>query len=214
MRQQIIISQSVFKLSRVEYRSNRYPIRRVWPITIGYFSTQAKAVEAMYRYIAEHGICDEGEKYPDCIGYIVDKLPIDTEDCNYGHSTYTASYKHDGSFNDENLVSEDGVFRGRPAERLRFKKGDIVEVIDYEARLGVIVGCPLSVERCTQLLTPDEMGRCIYLEKEDDQYTVGYLDGDFSHGHIESQYVFTPTKPVSANLRKRLKERYIQSQNC
>mgnify|MGYP006992069184 CR=1 FL=1 len=40
-----------------------------------------------------------------------------------------------------------------------------------------------------------------------------YSNGEFSHAHIESQFVFTPIKPISSSLRKKLMEHYSKYLN-
>ena len=103
---------------------------------------------------------------------------------------------------------DNGVFRGRPAELLRYGKGDIVEVYDGESCLGIVYGTPLSPEHCSLIATPDKRGRYSILDRTDDQYTILFLannpDG-YYHSHIESQFVFPPTKPISPTMATRLK---------
>ena len=183
---------------------NRYPDRKVSPLTIGYYSSQEKAIEAIQRYISQFGKIDK-----DVLGYEIRKFSIDVNDFDYGIPIYVATYLHDGSFNDENFADEQGVFHGRPANKVRFQPGDIVEVIHCGyARLGVVTGVPPTIERCTLLATPNIHGRYSNFDQSNDQYTVSFPDGEFSHGHIESQYVFTPTKPISTKLRVKLMEYY------
>lgn len=127
---------------------------------------------------------------------------------------YQCAYTHEGEFNDKNLADEDGVFRGRPAERLRFRKGDIVEVYDRDVSLGIVYGTPLSPERCSEIATPDEHGRFVILDRYDDQFTILFLasesksesqEHNLTHDHIQSQFLFHPTKTIPPSIINRLK---------
>lgn len=144
--------------------------------------------------------------YTTWLGFIVTKYVVESGKCE---PIYQCTYTHEGKFNDKNLADENGVFRGRPAELLRFSKGDIVEVYDGEAGLGIVYGTPLSPEHCSLIAPPDERGRYTILDRTDDQYTILFLANNpegYYHSHIESQFVFPPTKPLSPTIATRLKD--------
>ena len=162
-------------------------------------------VEAMQCFLADFTSYDYDCKYPTWLGFVVTKYAVDNGKCE---CIYQCTYTNEGKFNDKNLVDENGVFRGRPAELLRFSKGDIVEVYDGEACLGIVYGTPPSPTLCSQIATPDERGRYTLLDRTDDQYTILFLannpDG-YYHSHIQSPFVFPPTKPISPTIATRLK---------
>lgn len=195
----------IYELQRIDIWSHLYPQRRTNIVTMGYFSTQENAVETMQCFLADFTNYDYDCKYPTWLGFIVTKYAVDSDKCEH---IYQCSYTHEGKFNDENLADEKGVFRGRPAELLRFGKGDIVEVFDGEACLGIVYGTPLSPEHSSRITTPDERGRYSILDRTDDQYTILFLannpDG-YYHSHIESQFVFPPTRTITTSIATRLK---------
>lgn len=195
----------IYELQRIDIRGRRYPQRRTNLASMGFFSTQENAVEAMHCFLADFTNFDYDCRYPTWLGFVVTKYGVDSGKCE---PLYQCTYSHEGKFNDENLADENGVFRGRPAELLRFGKGDIVEVYDGEACLGIVYGTPLSPARCSQISTPDERGRYTRLDRTDDQYTILFIANNpdsYYHDHIESQFVFPPTKPISPTMATRLK---------
>ena len=195
----------IYELQRIDIWGRRYPQRRTNIASMGFFSTQENAVEAMQYFLADFTNVDYDCKYPTWLGFIVTKYVVDSDKCE---PLYQCTYTHEGKFNDENLADENGVFRGRPAELLRFSKGDIVEVYDGEAGLGIVYGTPLSPEHCSLIATPDERGRYTILDRTDDQYTILFFANNpegYYHSHIESQFVFPPTKPLSPTIATRLK---------
>lgn len=209
--------KQIFKLQRIDIWGQRYPQRRSNITTMGYFSSKETALSAMHNFVSDKDNYSPDDKYPTWLGFIVTQYAVDVVAQRYLEPMYQCTYRDDGLFNDENLTGRDGVFRGRPADRLRFRKGDIVEVSQGDVvTLGIVYGVPMSPERCAKLATPDERGRCIEFDRGDDQYTVLFLsreDKDYDtipqtycpvHDHIQSQFVFTPTKPVSKFFKDRL----------
>ena len=123
----------IYELQRIDIRGRRYPQRRTNLASMGFFSTQENAVEAMQCFLADFTNFDYDCKYPTWLGFVVTKYGVDSGKCE---PLYQCTYSHEGKFNDENLADENGAFRGRPAELLRFGKGDIVEVYDGESCLA------------------------------------------------------------------------------
>lgn len=195
----------IYELQRIDIWGRRYTQRRTNIASMGFFSAQENAAEAMQSFLADFTNYDYDCKYTTWLGFIITKYAVDSGKCE---PVYQCTYTHEGKFNDENLADEKGVFRGRPAELLRFGKGDIVEVFDGEACLGIVYGVPLSPEHSSRITTPDERGRFSILDRYDDQYTVLFLANNLDgccHSHIQSQFVFPPTKPISPSIATRLK---------
>lgn len=212
----------IYELQRIDIWGQRYPRRRTNITTMGYFSTHKKAIGSLQNFVCDLTNYDLDTKHPTWLGFIITQYALDRSENNFVAPVYQCTYTHEGQFNDENLVGIDGVFRGRPTDRLRFHKGDIVEVCEGDyATLGIVYGTPLSPERCEKLSTPDDCGRFIELDRNDDQCTILFLskedylskdnenksaDEEFCpiHDHIQSQFLFKPTKPVSESLKTRL----------
>ena len=129
---------------------------------------------------------------------------------------------------DEKPDEKYSKFRGRPANNVRFKKGDIVEVSDGrdEVQLAVIVSIPVDIEwswnyriRCIEGMKkdcPEEELTDTVIEKYfrhdmgDDCYIVIDGPGYYYHSHINSIYVFKPLFPIRSHIRHRF-ERYYNS---
>lgn len=129
---------------------------------------------------------------------------------------------------DEKPDEKYSKFRGRPANNVRFKKGDIVEVYDGrdEVQLAVIVSIPVDIEwswnyriRCIEGMKkdcPEEELTDTVIEKYfrhdmgDDCYIVIDGPGYYYHSHINSIYVFKPLFPIRSHIRHRF-ERYYNS---
>lgn len=117
-------------------------------------------------------------------------------------------------------------YRGRLPEQIRFKEGDIVEVLQGdEVTLQVIVGVPPTVEWCYRyalrgLDTKYNPGKTdaereqwafedgYMLDITDDSYTV--IDGpDYDyHSHPDALCIFAPRFPIPANVEQALKGYY------
>lgn len=208
----------IIELQRVDFWTHRYPIRRVSIVTIGYFSTHEKALSAMNDFICDKSNYSIDEKYPEWLGFIITHYAIDEKAWRNIEPLYQCTYTHDGRFNDENLADADGVFRGRPIDKLRFDRGDIVEVVSkYDTvSLGIICGAPPTPDCCAELISKWDYS----LDRGDDQYTVLFLAKESQpqrmprngknvsyyppHLHIQSQFVFAPTKPVSRSMKENL----------
>ncbi|MBO7585894.1 MAG: hypothetical protein J6T13_01765 [Bacteroidales bacterium] len=135
--------------------------------------------------------------------------------------TYTA----DGKPNDENLFDHqcERHFKGRIPDQIRFKPGDIVEVInDWRAVLCVVWHTQPTVEdferkrpywlenhkkRCLEKGI-EYKEECFHWDYSDDCYVVYSLGEGDIHFHPESPEVFFPTKPVPKSLQAKLKAKY------
>lgn len=124
----------------------------------------------------------------------------------------------DHSWHEACLTRHSSVFRGRPKSSIRFKAGDIVEVLNgNEVRLAVATQSPIDIEwcweyrnRCLMHLAGNIEGKDIEsewyygLDGSDDQAAVIDGPGYECHDHISSLNIMPLRFPIS----KRLRERY------
>lgn len=196
---------TVFQLEEVCINDKRYPIRKTTRWTLGYHSTLEKAKQDMASSV---DIEEESKPVCDTLCYIITEWEIDS-DCGLDIISIQ-TYLKDGSFYERNFVDRDKVYRGRPKDKIRFKHGDIVEVLENGyLRLAIVGGEPSSVERVNYLRERAiknghlKEGEDLFMDISDDQYMVYDLTGG-GHSHIESQFVFPHFKHVSKHLRERL----------
>jgi hypothetical protein len=131
------------------------------------------------------------------------------------------SYLSDGKLEESCLTSEiteNGhpqiPFMGRKPEDIRFKEGDIVEVICCDAKIsfGIVSNLPLTEEYIKERIQRDgKRWNMYYCDYSDDSYTVLFsnLKGeDCGHSHLESIYVFPQRLPIPKKLEEGLHALY------
>lgn len=207
--------KTIFKAELITLHGNRYPVKTTNQELLGYYSSLKMAEKAIAK--------DVKDSTPDIIAcdfcYIVWEWVLDAirKTGRYADRYYEPisirTYTPDGKFYEQNLVDRDGFFRGRPKDKQRFKEGDIVEVFDFdEAILGIVVGAPPTpevVESIRQSAIKDghlKKDEWYWMDSGDDQYTVLPASWKGAHTHVEAQFVFPPTKPVSEKFRQMLIE--------
>lgn len=241
--------KTIFELTKITTNSKaRYPIRKTKTDELGIFTTLEKARKQMLKDVKESQDYEqqrlkeiaEDEEYREdekrfghdvVLAYSITEHQLDMdshwEDIQSVH-TYTA----EGKPNDENLLDRqcERHFKGRTPDKIRFKPGDIVEVItDRQAELCVVEHAQPSVEdyarywqRCLEEYRKmcEEKGvECKeeeYTDKQvpfhwdysDDCYVMLSLGEGDSHFHPESTEVFRPTKPVPKSLKDKLRAKY------
>ena len=190
-----------------EHRRNHYPKFPVTECRIG-FSLSLSGAEELIRTAVSEAV-KQGEE-DDIYCFHVKEYPVgvfDTMGCfNYGITWRL--YDNTGNLIDHTWCSsmerdfdtEYGKFRGRPAESIRFKAGDIVEIYDERnscVRLAVATQSPVDIdwcwryrERCLEELSPNtpddsDLGWYYGLDFSDDQVAVidapGYVYHDQRH---------------------------------
>ena len=195
--------KTIFEIELISTHGTRYPVRkRLYNLSLGAYTTLEKAEKAMMR-VVKNWDTDE-----DNYCFIITERKLnpkpDKEDV-VGVRTYLP----DGSWYEENMADRDGVFRGRPDERIRFKIGDVVEVLYGDVvELAIIGNTPPSLEFAEQM-RKRRLGNGVtdefFMDKFDDSYTI-YDTHPGGHTHVESQFVFPTRKPVSEKLVQKLKE--------
>ena len=195
--------KTIFEIELISTHGTRYPVRkRLYNLSLGAYTTLEKAEKAMMR-VVKNWDTDEGNY---CFIITERKLnPKPDKEDVVGVRTYLP----DGSWYEENMVGQDGVFRGRPNERIRFKIGDVVEVLyGKTVELAIVGNTPPSLEFAEQMRQrrlEKGMTDGFFMDKFDDSYTI-YDTRPGGHTHVESQFVFPTRKPVSEKLFQKLKE--------
>lgn len=244
-----IVMKTVFELIKIYTNSKtRYPLRKSQINTMGLFSTLAKAetqmiqdAEGYYeseqerlRDIAEKEEYRNDEKrfgHDVVLAYRITEYELDTEVWKCSSTQSVRTYTADGKPNDESLLDYqcERHFKGRTPEQIRFRPGDIVEVIDeWGAELCVVGHAQPTTEdyasyrkRCWEDCMKDCQKSCrdksvevkeenciFHWDYSDDCYLVYSLGEGDTHFHPESPKVFRPTKPVPKALREKLKAKY------
>ena len=108
-----------------------------------------------------------------------------------------------------------GMYLGKPKREIRFKKGDLVEIIGTDTvTLGIVSQDPIDTEWCYDLYKRvRKKGDYPYtLDYSDDQTTI--VDGSEygNHSHIQLCDMMKPRFPVPDEIRKRFEDYLIQSQ--
>lgn len=159
---------------------------------------------------AEAGIRKLRNEYStwDFYCFYIYQVPFESFSSPYCLDSYaTWLYDPSGSKIDERPYPSykfGNYFNGRPKEKLRFQKGDVVE---YRGELCVVISVPKEYY--------DRM-----LDDSDDCYCVLYLEQDFEshelyHSHPECIAVMPPRFPISRKVQKqitRVKEWYAECQ--
>ena len=241
--------KTIFELTKIYTNSKaRYPIRKTNTDELGLFTTLEKAQKQMFKDVKE---CQEYEQ--ERLKDIAEDEEYLEDEKRYGHNIVLAysiterqldmerhwediqsvrTYTADGKPNDENLLDRqcERHYKGRTPDQIRFRPGDIVEVItDRQAELCVVWHAQPTVEdyaqywqRCLEEyreMCKEKGVECKeeeYTDKQvpyhwdysDDCYLVYSLGEGNTHFHPESPEVFFPTKPVPKSLQTKLKAKY------
>ena len=195
--------KTIFELELISTHGTRYPVRkRLYNLSLGAYTTLEKAEKAMQRVVKSW------DMESDTFCYIITERKLNPKP-NEEDVVGVRTYLPDGSWYEENMADRDGVFRGRPDERIRFKIGDIAEVLYGDVvELAIIGNTPPSLEFAEQM-RKRRLGNGVtdefFMDKFDDSYTI-YDTHPGGHTHVESQFVFPTRKPVSEKLVQKLKE--------
>ena len=232
--------KTLFKLKRIELKSPRYPSRKTDDWEIGFYTSLQQAEKDMQAVVAEEKEAGEKAKkdgdydfsYDDTFGFSIEEIRLNEPNWSL---IVRRTYTKDGLLNDEwsdaAVEDEPGEFKpfyGRPAEKIRFKVGDIVEVLQWGwTELCIICYLPastkeyeeekrrrmerLSQERRKELLEGRlNVDRIIMgWDSSDDCYLVYSLGRDDTHSHPNPPSVFAPVKKVSASLKRKLRAKLM-----
>ena len=210
----IVRSFPIYELLQIRIEGHRYPRRRIRRQRLGFFDTKEHAEEAMLSTVEfQKKVCKKrGEYYyNECFGFfLLEQFVHNRESSFYRNerSQKCFSFNADGELNDFVALDEMGLYRGRKIEDVRFKVGDIVEVVEGDCADLVIVGAlPLTTDRYSRLEEdPEECEHpSRYLDAQDDCYLVYTLGEVGSHIHPVCYTVFPPTHPISEKITAQLK---------
>jgi len=211
--------KTIFKLTVIKYwdETPKYPDFEVHEHTISYFSNLDKAEQGIKKYIDENAagkiFCFRLDEV------LLDKyLDYSEPQSFYSEPKSWRTYLNDGSFWDESIALsmwyENGkpwkeYFAGRPAEKIRFKVGDLVEVYNGEkVWLGKVGALPHTPEKAKQFLErfqkkyPGITGLVPDQIEPDDMYYV--IDEFGGHGHPLPCSVFPARLKIGRKLREEL----------
>lgn len=193
------ISKSVFQILVVYYRRPRkYPVFKVYWIQLHMASSFTLAEEFLNTYVKEP------HNREDVYALYIREVPVDLPAPGY-ECISERVYGPDGQlvdFRDFSTVSESpDVFEGRSPDRIRFKQGDIVEVLGMdEVELAYVANGPVSREEAARINSE----AIITLDVTDDSYMV-FLGPTFSfHQHIDALRVFPPHLKVPGPMLRRI----------
>jgi len=177
---------------------------------LGLYSTLDKAEQGMNEHIQTHNPTDT-------FGFKVVESELDVH--SFWFTKTIRNYLPDGTFLDECLTSsyplEDGMleeFLGRPAEKVRFKNGDLAEELRGDSvRLVIIGNPPRSPEEISKLKETKWKKSGFYDDYSGDSYYalgVGGEDGFDTHSHPSPTNLFPLRFPVSDEMKNDLEKQY------
>ena len=197
------ISISVFQILEVRYthsRPRRYPVFKVYWIQLHVASSLSLAEDFLRTYARDP------RNREDVYAFYIREVPVDVPAPGV-QCLSERVYGPDGQlidFRDFSSVDEaPGVFEGRTPERIRFKQGDIVEVLGMdEVELAYVANGPVSREEAARINSE----AIITLDVTDDSYMV-FLGPTFSfHQHIDALRVFPPHLKVPGPMLRRIEK--------
>lgn len=137
----------------------------------------------------------------------INEMPLGQFASSY-EDTSEYIYDHDGSRLDQRTFPrEEGVFEGRPAEEVRFREGDICEVLESgSVHLGFVAAVPPSVTQAAKVNNgPFKM------DADDDSYLVMNEETGDSHEHVNALRIFKPRFRIHPAIERRLRKAYADS---
>jgi hypothetical protein len=179
-------------------------------LRIGFFSSLDRAEAAVKKCVKYRKMCNMETLY--CffvIEYRIDEMVWIND------MVTIRSYLPDGKPEESCLTSavcgDDGSleeFAGRKPDEVRFKKGDLVEVVEgRNCFLGIVAGTPLTEDEAREFKQRSKLGATPnYL---DDLYCVLDFDGKYtSHCHPLCTHVFQPRLRIPKTLERGLQAAY------
>ena len=190
---------TIFELVEIFFRDKKpkYPEFEVRSRHVGYFSSLDIAEQAL-----KERIVDFKKWKIKSFGFQINELPLDKS--TFSDAKSRRIYLPDGGLLDETLVSEipeeEGDFErftGRPADKIRFNIGDLVEVLYRDKVILEIVG------NLPWMTTENVPPYCDYVD--DCYYTLDQLG---EHSHPASVRLF----PARLKVSKALKQKFLNDE--
>lgn len=226
---------AIFKLEVIEIeelpenKRSHYPSYHVNTYSRALAPTLKEAEALMRKDIGYRKNMKEEDDYPmDTFCYYISKLPmglmhyereylsqrmydgegrlIDQTYCSSGFSLYYPGVCDEPEYEKH----PDEIFHGRPEEKIRYHRGDIVEVYcGNEVKLATVVGSPLTTKWVWDSI-PRLKERGIGIDdmpydETDDTYTVIDGPGYEYHEHVSAMQVFAPHYHVPLHMQRRFK---------
>ena len=214
LKEVLITSFPIFELLQIRIEGQRYPHRRISRQRVDFFDSKEHAEEAMHTCIELLKRNYEGGRccIDNCFGFFVLEHLVLNRHCSFylnERPRRCFSFTADGEPNDCVALDEFGWYRGRKNEDIRFKIGDIVEVVDGDfADLAIVGGLPLTADNYRQM--EDDPEECEhpsqFLDESDDCYLVYLLGKTGTHIHPFCYKVFRPTHPLPETVAAKLKQ--------
>ena len=196
---------SIFELIVIDYSEDKpkYPSFEVEQSRVGLFSSLSKAKQAIKKHVKEYG-------RKNIFGFLIKEFNIDQR--TYWWTISQRNYLPNGLLLDENLVPIHGAseilnteFLGRPADKVHFRAGDLVEVLFGNTVTLEIIGAPPP---SPEWVSERKKIYCdFHLDSSDDcYYTLGYSENenDDTHSHPQAVDLFPVRFSVSEELRNSL----------
>jgi hypothetical protein len=227
---------SIFELFKIEHISTdcyyednppQYPEFKVNTDRIGLFSNLSTALKGMREHIEKKK--ESGREYGydglrDVFGFLIKEFALDKLSCNF-FTKSIRNYLPNGSLLDECLTSSEPLsdgsseeFLGRPADKVRFRNGDLVEeLMGHIVKLTIVGTPPWSPEKVNEYKERCKKDNWYWpLDSSDDRYdTLEVSKGEDhdTHGHPDPVDLFPLRFPVSNKLRKNLEKQYHELKN-
>ena len=192
---------TVFQLIRVSYlHPRRYPRFKVYQMPLITASSLGAAEDYLHKYA-----CVPGHR-EDVYAFYIREIPVDMiapgPEC-----LSERVYGPDGALVDKRVFSsvrvQAGAFEGRTAEEIRFRPGDIVEVIwDHAVQLAFVAAVPPCREEAERINAEGPFE----LEVSDDSYMVFLGEKYCYHEHVDALRVFSPHFRISEATRQRIEK--------
>lgn len=185
-----------------------YPKFRV-DSSCAYFFTSLDDAQAHLQKLVEDN--KKGEYSVCYYRHVITQIPIGK---NAYHSGATWLYDGDGTLVDYSIVTQEGDiydhhYFGRSNDRLRFKRGDIVEVMghDNEVYLSLLIGDVPDVEWCWeyyQRLIRKDRWYGYALDTSDETCYLIDGPGEEWHSHVSPLDIMKPHFPIPEEIRKEM----------
>ena len=188
--------RSIFRLEEIRsYESEEHWYRDASIGIVGHYSSLEKVMEAMLKNGSEAWDAEE------IMAYMVKEIAVDGE---IGEVSWLSvrTYDTQGTLIDECLQDYNlcNQFEGRNREAIRFKIGDIVEVLEGHRLFTAIVAA----------LPPTPKGNFPILDALDDCYLVLPLDASgLDHLHIAPTHTFALHHPIEKEGLEYLRNRLL-----
>ena len=187
------------------YRRPHYPSYRVRTWKAGSAFNLESAERIVREFIRQN---DEEERTIRCLEHVhsirVVEMPVGVYAPKWmSRSEYV--YDTKGCLIDKRTIPYEGAtFTGRSQDQVRFRKGELCEVLDGDrVYLGFVVEVPPSEEDAARVNTGP-----FHMDATDDSYIVLTDSRNVSHDHVNSLNIFRPMHKVSSRTRERLHRAY------